>query len=372
MNLSKEDLKRYNRHIILPEIGLEGQQKIKDASVLIVGSGGLGSPLAMYLAASGIGRIGLVDFDNVDVSNLQRQIMHGTSDVGKPKLESAYRRIKDINPNVNLELFHERITRENALQIIKDYDVVADGTDNFATRYLINDACVLLHKPNVFGSIRQFEGQVSVYWAEKGPCYRCLFPEPPAPGTVPSCSEAGVMGILPGVIGTLQATEVIKVILGKGSNLVGKLLSYDAMEMDFKKISFSKDKNCPICGEHPTVTELIDYEQFCGKKPPKNLLAHRISTRDLKKMISTSSDLFILDVRENYELKLGVIENSVHIPMNEVAAKLDTLPKDKAIVVYCQMGIRSNKIVEFLKTNGFKNCSNLIGGIESWQQLQLV
>ena len=213
---------------------------------------------------------------------------------------------------------------------------------------------------------------VSVYWAEKGPCYRCLFPEPPAPGTVPSCSEAGVMGILPGVIGTLQATEVIKVILGKGSNLVGKLLSYDAMEMDFKKISFSKDKNCPICGEHPTVTELIDYEQFCGKKPPKNLLAHRISTRDLKKMISTSSDLFILDVRENYELKLGVIENSVHIPMNEVAAKLDTLPKDKAIVVYCQMGIRSNKIVEFLKTNGFKNCSNLIGGIESWQQLQLV
>lgn len=370
MNLSKEELKRYSRHLLLQEIGLEGQQKIKEASVLIVGTGGLGSPLAMYLAASGIGRIGLVDFDNVDISNLQRQIIHGTSDVGESKLSSASKRIKEINPNIQLDLYNERITRENALEIIEGYDIVADGTDNFATRYLINDACVLLKKPNVFGSIRQFEGQVSVYWAEKGPCYRCLFPQPPVAGSVPSCSEAGVMGILPGVIGTIQATEIIKLIIGKGTNLIGKLLRYDALEMEFNKIAFEKDCSCPICGEHASIRELIDYEEFCGKKPPKDLLAYRISTKDLMALIDKGEDIVLLDIRDEFEHKLGRIENSIHIPMQQIAEQLNQIPTDKAVIVYSQMGIKGNKVVKFLKNNGFRNCSNLIGGIDSWQQSQ--
>ena len=314
MTLTTEDLQRYNRHIILPEIGIEGQQKLKNAKVLLIGTGGLGSPLALYLAASGIGTIGLVDFDTVDISNLQRQVIHETNDVGKPKLESASRRLLAINPHLKLNLYNERLTRLNALDVIEQYDVVADGTDNFATRYLINDACVLLNKPNVFGSIRQFEGQLSVYWAEKGPCYRCLFPDPPMPGTVPSCSEAGVMGVLPGVVGTLQATEVIKLILEKGTPLIGKLLNYDALEMSFTKLSIAKDPSCAICGTQATIKELIDYDIFCGLETTTILKQDHLSPQELKALMATKKELFLLDVRETYEVAQAKIENSINIP----------------------------------------------------------
>jgi len=367
MTLSQEELKRFARHTILPEIGLEGQIKLKQASVLIIGTGGLGSPIALYLAASGIGRMGLVDFDVVDESNLQRQIIHGTSNVGMSKLESAAERIREINPFVQLDLYNEKLTRHNALDIIRKYDVITDGTDNFQTRYLVNDACVLTGKPNVFGSIRQFEGQASVYGTEQGPCYRCLFPEPPAPGSVPSCAEAGVMGVLPGVIGTLQATEVIKLILNIGEPLIGRLLSYDALRMSFKEVKFMKDPDCPICGKHPSITELIDYDEFCGMNNQAKIdMQENITANELKALMEKAADLVLIDVREPYELSMGCIQGATNIPMGQVPHHTDQIPRDKSVIIYCHSGMRSYNVQQYLKQNGYTNISNLEGGIEAW------
>nr|WP_321410432.1 molybdopterin-synthase adenylyltransferase MoeB [uncultured Carboxylicivirga sp.] len=362
MVLTKDELERYKRHTILPMIGVDGQQKIKNAKVLIVGMGGLGSPLAMYLAASGVGTIGLVDFDNVDVSNLQRQIIHKTSNIGKPKTESALESLVEINPLVKVNCFNEGLSSANAIDIFTQYDIICDGTDNFQTRYLINDACVLTGKINVFGSINQFEGQISVFGADKGPCYRCLFPEPPSPGTVPSCAEAGVMGILPGVIGTIQATEVIKLICGIGTPLIGRLLNYDALSMQFYEVKFSKDKDCPCCGKNPTITELIDYESFCNSQTIKEINAIQLKEQIKKKQIP-----ILLDVREDSEVALGTIIGSLHIPMGEIPNRLSEIPKNKTVVVFCHLGIRSKNVIQYLQDHGYQNLVNLRGGIDAYQ-----
>ncbi|MCH7755384.1 molybdopterin-synthase adenylyltransferase MoeB [candidate division KSB1 bacterium] len=367
---SKAEIERYSRHLIMPEVAMEGQRKLKRASVLLVGMGGLGSPTAMYLAAAGVGRIGIVDFDVVDVTNLQRQIIYSTEDVGRPKLQAAEERLKGINPYLQIDTFEKRLTSENALEILGNYDIIIDGTDNFPTRYLVNDACVLLGKPNVYGSIFRFEGQASVFYAKEGPCYRCLYPEPPPPGLVPSCAEGGVLGILPGNIGMIQATEAVKLILGKGEPLIGRLLLFDALAMKYRELKLRKDPNCPICGENPTVTELIDYEHFCGigTEADKIVLEpeFEISVEELKAKITGEDTPYILDVREPHEFEICRIPNSVLIPLAEVEKRVHELDRSSEIVVHCKSGGRSAKAVKFLKEAGFEKVKNLKGGILAW------
>jgi sulfur-carrier protein adenylyltransferase/sulfurtransferase len=371
VDLSNEEIARYSRHLIMPEVALDGQKTLKQARVLTIGAGGLGSPLAMYLAAAGIGTIGIVDFDVVDESNLQRQIIHGTSDLGRPKLESAREKIEDINPNVSVETFGEPLSSENALEIFEDFDVIVDGTDNFPTRYLVNDASVLTGKPNVYGSIFRFEGQASVFYAEEGPCYRCLYPEPPPPGLVPSCAEGGVLGILPGAIGTIQATETVKLILGIGEPLIGRLLLYDALGMRFREMKLRKDPNCPVCGENPTVTELIDYQEFCGI-PQANAQAQadevpEITVQELEGRLRNGSKVSVLDVREPHEYEVANIGARL-IPLAELAERLVELDRDETLAVHCKSGGRSARAVKLLKEAGFQNVYNVRGGIDAWSE----
>jgi sulfur-carrier protein adenylyltransferase/sulfurtransferase len=369
--LTTDDLSRYSRHLILPEVGMEGQRKLKAARVLCVGTGGLGSPLALYLAAAGIGTLGLVDFDVVDASNLQRQIIHSTKDIGRKKLDSAAEKLTALNPALNVIKHETMLSSANALEILKDYDIIADGTDNFPTRYLVNDASVLLKKPNAYASIFRFEGQASVFGMEEGPCYRCLYPEPPPPGLVPSCAEGGVLGILPGLLGVIQATEVIKLILGKGSPLIGRLLLVDALGMRFRELKLRKNPECPVCGENPTVKELIDYDQFCGilpeskeEKTVKNGIP-QISVKELKRRRDAGQSVFLLDVREPYEYQIAQIGGTL-IPQNDVPQRLNEIPRDREIVVHCRSGARSQKIAEFLKQSGYSQVVNLAGGILAW------
>jgi len=373
VELTRDELIRYQRHLNLPQVGIEGQRKLKNSSVLLIGAGGLGSPLALYLTAAGVGRIGIVDFDYVDETNLQRQILHGTSDVGRPKLDSARDRLKDINPNVRLELHEVRLSSENALDLFRQYDVVADGTDNFPTRYLVNDACVLTGTPNAYASIYQFEGQASVFGVEDGPCYRCLYPEPPPPGLVPSCAEGGVLGILPGLMGTLQATEVIKLLLGIGEPLVGRLLLFDALEMSFRTLKVRKNPDCPVCGENPTVTELIDYEAFCGiPGQPVHVSAEEevaeMTVRDFKARRDSGTAPFLLDVRQPFEDDIATMDADQLIPLDQLANRLGELRagKDDEIVVHCRSGVRSAMAVEVLKAYGYNRAYNLEGGILAW------
>jgi len=371
VELSNDEIARYSRHLIMPEVALDGQKKLKAAKVLTVGTGGLGSPLALYLAAAGIGTIGIVDFDVVDESNLQRQIIHGTSDVGRPKVESARDKIEDINPNVEVRVHEEALTSENALEIFADYDVIVDGTDNFPTRYLVNDACVLLGKPNVYGSIFRFEGQASVFWAEEGPCYRCLYPEPPPPGLVPSCAEGGVLGILPGAIGVVQATEAVKLILGIGEPLVGRLMLYDALGMSFREMKLRKDPGCPICGENPTVTELIDYEEFCGI-PQANAVAQEngvpeITVKELKQKMDDGEPINVLDVREPHEYEVANIGVRL-IPLGELPRRLAEFDQNGSFAIHCKTGARSANAVKLLQDAGFGNVYNVKGGITAWSE----
>ena len=367
--LTNADLARYARHISLPEVGVEGQQKLKSARVLCVGAGGLGSPLALYLAAAGIGTLGIVDFDVVDASNLQRQIIHATNDIGRSKLDSAAEKLAALNPGVKVVKHETTLTSANALDILKDYDIVADGTDNFPTRYLVNDACVLLGKLNVYGSVFRFEGQASVFAAREGPCYRCLYPEPPPPGTVPNCAEGGVLGILPGLVGIIQATEVIKLVLTKGDPLIGRLLLVDALAMRFRELKLKKNSECPVCGENPTVTRLIDYQQFCGLAPQssqeKILNIPQMTVQELKQRLDAGEDLMILDVREPYEYQIANIGGTL-IPMNEVPQRLAEIDRNREIVVQCRSGARSQRIAEFLAAQGYLNVKNLAGGILAW------
>jgi adenylyltransferase/sulfurtransferase len=369
--LTTSDLSRYSRHLILPEVGMEGQQKLKAARVLCVGTGGLGSPLAFYLTAAGVGTLGLVDVDVVDESNLQRQIIHSTKDIGRKKLDSAEEKLTALNPAIQIVKHETMLTSANAMEILKDYDIVADGTDNFPTRYLVNDACVLTGKPNVYGSIFRFEGQASVFATKEGPCYRCLYPEPPPPGLVPSCAEGGVLGILPGLIGVIQATEVIKLILGKGESLVGRLLLVDALTMRFRELRLRKNPYCPVCGENPTVTELIDYQHFCGIVPEtpedKKVMngIPQISVKDLKGRMDAGEDLFILDVREPYEYRIAQIGGTL-IPLNDVPNRLAEIDREREIIVQCRSGVRSQRVAEFLKQQGYPRVVNLAGGILAW------
>lgn len=373
VELSQEEVLRYSRHLIMPEVTVEGQKRLKSARVLLVGTGGLGSPLALYLAAAGVGTLGLVDFDVVDYSNLQRQVIHFTSDVGKPKLQSATEKIRAINPHVRVIPFETRLTSENALEILRDFDVIVDGTDNFPTRYLVNDACVLLGKPNVYGSIFRFEGQASVFWAQHGPCYRCLYPEPPPPGLVPSCAEGGVLGILPGLIGLVQATETIKLILGIGEPLVGRLLLLDALQMRWRELKLRKDPNCPVCGENPTVRTLIDYNEFCGIRGETASASVDelpcITPRELKERLERGERIVVLDVREPYELDISRLPHPhLHIPMNEVLERVHTLNPADEIVVMCRSGERSAQITRLLRQMGFGKVKNLAGGINGYAQ----
>ena len=377
--LSHEEVQRYSRHLIMPEVGAAGQKKLKASSVLLIGAGGLGSPLGMYLAAAGIGRIGMVDYDVVDYTNLQRQIIHGTKDVGRPKLESARDRILDINPHVQLDLYEVPLTSDNALEIFAPYDVIIDGTDNFPTRYLTNDASVLLGKPNVYGSIFRFEGQASVFYAEEGPCYRCLFPEPPPPGLVPSCAEGGVLGILPGTIGAIQATEAIKLLLGIGEPLIGRLLLYDALSMNFDYVRLRKNPNCPVCSENPTLTELIDYEQFCGMPAHDRSLyvssengqsdaVPQMTPAELKARLDKGDHLFILDVREPHEWEISNLSDlgTLLIPKGQVLERMGELDTAQEMVVHCRTGVRSADVIRQLREHGFKKMWNLDGGINRW------
>jgi len=364
--LSHEEILRYSRHLILPDVGVEGQRKLKAARVLLVGAGGLGSPAALYLAAAGVGTIGLVDFDVVDKTNLQRQILHGTSAVGTPKLDSARARIQDLNPNVRVETFETRLTSENALAIIRDFDIVADGTDNFPTRYLVNDACVLLGKPNVYGSIFRFEGQASVFYAKAGPCYRCLYAEPPPPGLVPSCAEGGVLGVLPGIIGSIQAMETIKLIVGAGEPLIGRLLLFDALRLEFRELKLEKDPDCPVCGRHPTVTELIDYEAFCGIAAEPAYDGAEVTADELKGELNAGKPIVIVDVREPHEYEIARIDGAVLIPLGELPARLHELDDHADIVTHCHHGARSLKALEILKAAGFAKVRSLRGGIDAW------
>lgn len=367
--LNNEEVLRYSRHLIMPEVGMEGQQKLKAARVLCIGTGGLGSPLALYLAAAGVGTLGLVDFDVVDFTNLQRQVIHFTSDVGRPKLESARQKIAAINPFVNVKPFETRLTSQNALEIFADFDIIVDGTDNFPTRFLVNDACVFTGKPNVYGSIFRFEGQASVFAAKDGPCYRCLYPEPPPPGLVPSCAEGGVLGILPGLVGLIQATEAIKLILGSGDPLIGRLLLVDALGMKFRELKLRKNPDCVVCGTHPTVTKLIDYEEFCGlrgqEKPVNQPGVPEISVEELKKKLDAKEDIFVLDVREPHEYKICNINGHL-IPLNDLPKRVQELDPAKEMVVHCRSGVRSAKAVGFLRQAGFTKVSNLAGGILAW------
>ena len=383
--LTNDEIARYSRHLILPEVGMEGQRKLKAAKVLCVGTGGLGSPLALYLAAAGVGTIGLVDFDTVDASNLQRQIIHSTATVGKLKVDSAEIMLKGLNPNLNVVKYNAMLTSANAMEIFKDYDVIADGTDNFQTRYLVNDACVILKKPNAYGSIFRFEGQASVFGTEEGPCYRCLYPEPPPPGLVPSCAEGGVLGILPGLVGVIQATETIKLILGIGEPLIGRLLLVDALGMSFRTLKLRKNPECPVCGTNPTVTELIDYDQFCGIAPPASVGPLEVSqnkavadaavvdgipqitVETLKKKMDAKEDIFVLDVREPHEVPIASIGATL-IPVGELEKRVGELAayKNSEVIVHCRSGARSQKAALVLKQAGFTNVSNLAGGILAW------
>ncbi len=367
--LSNDEILRYSRHLIMPEIGMEGQLKLKRAKVLLVGTGGLGAPLGLYLAAAGVGRIGVVDFDKVDFTNLQRQIMFGTSDVGRPKIEAAGERLGNLNPEIRLDRYETALTSENALEIIRDYDIVADGSDNFPTRYLVNDACVLLGKPNIYGSIFRFEGQASIFGAPGGPCYRCLYPEPPPPGLVPSCAEGGVLGVLPGIIGSIQAMETLKLILGKGEPLIGRLLLFDALGMKFRELKLRKNAHCPICGEHPTITKLLDYAEFCGIRGEEAPAAHstvpEMTPRELKARLDGGDDLYVLDVREPHEYQICNIGGHL-IPLGDLPQRVNELDSSREIVAHCRSGKRSAEAAEFLRKAGFKKLWNLRGGILGW------
>jgi sulfur-carrier protein adenylyltransferase/sulfurtransferase len=369
--LSNDEVARYSRHLILPEVGMEGQLKLKAARVALVGAGGLGAPLGLYLAAAGIGRIGLIDFDTVDVSNLQRQIIHGTRDIGRKKLDSAAEKMQNINPHLRIDKHDATLTSANALEILREYDIVIDGTDNFPTRYLVNDACVLLKKPNVYGSIFRFEGQATVFAYEDGPCYRCLYPEPPPPGLVPSCAEGGVLGILPGLIGVVQATEAVKIILGKGATLKGRLLLYDSLKMRFRELKLKRDPACPVCGDRPTVTRLIDYQEFCGLRPapaasPAAANEGVIDVSALKEKLDRRDDFLLIDVREPWEYQVARIPGSRLIPLGDLPKRLNELDRDADIVAHCKSGGRSQKAVDLLKQNGFRRVRNLTGGILAW------
>lgn len=367
--LSNHEVARYSRHLIMPEVGVDGQLKLKAASVLCVGAGGLGSPVALYLAAAGVGRIGIVDFDVVDYSNLQRQILHGTPDVGRKKLDSAKDRLNAINPEVSVVPHEVALSSDNALNILGGYDIIVDGTDNFPTRYLVNDACVLLGKPNVYGSIFRFEGQAAVFATKNGPCYRCLYPEPPPPGLVPSCAEGGVLGILPGVIGTIQATEAVKLIIGNGEPLINRFLIYDALRMRFRELKLRKDPECPVCGEHPTVTELIDYEQFCGIVPTTGDEAEEgadATVTQLKARLDRQDGVFVLDVREPQEHQICCIPGSTLIPLGDLSKRLAELEGHDDMIVHCKSGVRSAKAVKLLHEVGFRKAKNLRGGILAW------
>lgn len=372
ISLAPQEVARYSRHLIMPEVGLEGQKRLKAASVLLIGAGGLGSPLGLYLAAAGVGRIGLVDFDVVDFSNLQRQILHGTPDVGRPKLHSARDRLQAINPEIRLDLYETRLTAGNALELFKPYDIVIDGTDNFPTRYLTNDACVLLKKPNVYGSIFRFDGQASVFHPPHGPCYRCLYPEPPPPGEVSSCAEGGVLGILPGLIGCIQATEAVKLILGTGEPLIGRLVLYDALRMSFREFKIRRNPKCPLCGDKPTITQLIDYEQFCGvrgQETPVSTPADEsweTTVEELKQRLDRKEDVFLLDVRNPPEIAICRLTGSKVIPLPELPQRFGELDKARDIVVHCKSGMRSAKAIQFLRQQGFTKLKNLKGGILAW------
>jgi len=369
--LTNDEVKRYSRHLIMPEVGVDGQRKLKAAKVLCIGAGGLGSPVAMYLAAAGVGTIGLVDFDVVDFSNLQRQILHSTPDVGIPKLTSAKNKLNALNPEVKIVTHEVALSSQNALQLFEPYDVIVDGTDNFPTRYLVNDACVLLGKPNAYGSIFRFEGQASVFATKNGPCYRCLYPEPPPPGLVPSCAEGGVLGVLPGMIGIVQATETVKLIMGIGEPLIGRFLIYDALRMKFRELKLKKDPDCPVCGTHPTVTKLIDYEQFCGitpaaPEPAKVNSATELTSLELKARLDRGDSLTIVDVREPNELQINRIPGSLHIPLGDIPKRYNELDPDAEYVMQCKSGVRSGKAADFLRSVGFKRVLNLKGGILDW------
>ncbi|MCE9533702.1 MAG: molybdopterin-synthase adenylyltransferase MoeB [Planctomycetes bacterium] len=372
VSLSSNEVARYSRHLIMPEVGVDGQKRLKASSILLIGAGGLGSPLGLYLAAAGVGRLGIVDFDVVDFSNLQRQIMHGTADVGRPKLDSARDRIAAINPEVRVDLYNEHLTSANVMRIFEPYDIIIDGTDNFPTRYLVNDACVLLKKPNVYGSIFRFDGQASVFHPPYGPCYRCLYPEPPPPGEVPSCAEGGVLGILPGIIGVIQATEAIKMILGKGEPLVGRLLHFDALAMKFREFKVRRNPKCPMCGDNPTIKALIDYEQFCGirgqEAPAPKTTSTEITVEQLKKRMDSGEKLFVLDVRNLNEFQICRIPGTTLLPLPELPQRIGEVPRDREIIVHCKSGMRSAKAAQFLKEQGYKNVVNLQGGILAWSE----
>jgi len=374
MPLTNDQISRYSRHLIMPEVGVDGQEKLAEASVLCIGAGGLGSPLALYLAAAGVGHLGILDFDVVDFSNLQRQIIHSEENIGKLKVDSAKERLEQLNSSIDIDTYNTRLTSENAMDIIRDYDLVVDGTDNFPTRYLVNDSCVLLGKPNVYGSIFRFEGQVSVFDAERGPCYRCLYPEPPPPGMVPSCAEGGVLGILPGIVGTLQAAEAIKLILGKGTPLIGKLLFINVLDMEITELKLRKDPNCPICGENPTITGLVDYEEFCGVGRGEEEQGAdgdpdvQITVEEFNELRANNKNIVVVDVREQVEYDIVKLEGSKLIPLGELPQRANELDTADEIVVHCHHGMRSMQATMFLRELGFKKVKNLAGGIDAWAQ----
>jgi len=369
VQLSKDEILRYSRHLIMPEVGMDGQLKLKQAKVLLIGAGGLGAPLGLYLAAAGVGRLGLVDFDRVDFTNLQRQVTFSSNDVGRSKLVAARERLSHLNPEVQFDTFETKLTSDNALHILRDYDIIVDGSDNFPTRYLVNDACVLLAKPNVYGSIFRFEGQATVFGYPGGPCYRCLYPEPPPPGLVPSCAEGGVLGVLPGIIGSIQAMETIKLILGRGDSLVGRLLLFDALGMRFREMKLRKNPDCPVCGERPTVTKLIDYYEFCGVRgeeaPGPAVTVPEIEPRELKQRLDRGDNFFILDVREPHEYQICNLHGYL-IPLGDVPRRAHELDSSREIVVHCRSGKRSAEAVDFLRKAGFRKIWNLKGGILAW------
>jgi len=369
--LSREEILRYSRHLIMPEVGMEGQLKLKQARVLLIGTGGLGAPLGLYLAAAGVGQIGLVDFDVVDFTNLQRQVLFGSSDVGRPKITAAADRLRNLNPAIRIDPIETRLSSENALELFRDYDIIVDGTDNFPTRYLVNDACVLLGKPNVYGSIFRFEGQITVFGYPDGPCYRCLYPEPPPPGLVPSCAEGGVLGVLPGIVGTIQAAETLKLIIGKGQPLIGRLLLFDALAMKFRELKLRKNPDCPVCGTHRTVTKLIDYAEFCGirgeEAPSTVTNIPEITPRELKSRLDRGDDLYILDVREPHEYQICNLDGHL-IPLGELPRRVHELDSSREIVAHCRSGKRSADAVQFLQKAGFRKIWNLKGGILAWSE----
>ena len=372
MKLNQDEIKRYSRHLIMPEFGMKAQEKLKESSVLIIGAGGLGCPLALYLGAAGVGKIGIVDFDTVDFSNLQRQVIYNTDDVGKYKADATKAKIEAMNPHIEVQVYKEAIKSHNALKIADGYDVIIDGTDNFPTRYLVNDLCAITGKTNVFGSIFRFDGQVTVFDAKQGPCYRCLYPDPPPPGMVPSCAEGGVLGILPGVVGVMQATEAIKVITGIGDPLIGRLLTFDALDMKYRELKIRKDPSCPVCSPNPSITELIDYEVFCGvpvgdiEEDTSSLAALEITPKELKEELNAGKKPYLLDVRNYNEYEICIIEGSNKLPLDEIQNRVNEVPQDQEIITICHHGKRSMRALDILKQNGFKNVKSLRGGVEAW------